>query len=67
MNRLEWISVDDRSPDMETAVLTHLSNFGMEVDCMEYSDCGGLIWRGNSKQSPWIKITHWMELPDPPQ
>lgn len=62
-----WIDVTEQLPEIETAVLVFESNFGMEVDCMEYNDHGDLVWCGNCKRSMMVKVTHWMDLPEPPQ
>lgn len=65
--RAGWISIDDRLPQPTEAVLIHLSNFGIEVDCMEYSECGELAWCGSNKRAHWDKVTHWMALPPDPK
>lgn len=62
----QWISINDCLPQPTEAVLIHLSNFGMEVDCMEYGEGGDLYWCGSHNRDHWDKVTHWMPLPEPP-
>jgi len=60
-----WISVDERLPEMNTAVLASNSKY---VDLMTRgpSDDGWLWYDGRGSYTPDV-ITHWMPLPEPPK
>lgn len=53
----EWVSVKERHPSENVAVLVWLSNGDVTV-CW----CDGMFWDGYS-----VVPTHWMPLPPPPK
>lgn len=68
---MEWISVKDRLPEEEKQVLICIKFGNMPVEYMldyiikfEGSD-PPYIW-ACTLSDEWIRITHWMELPEPP-
>jgi hypothetical protein len=61
-----WISVEDRLPDNEVAVIAYCK----EDDHSWYAFRGsGLWWRPGERLSIKIfgTVTHWMPLPEPPK
>ncbi len=56
----EWISVKDRLPDKNTAVIAATDN-GIVFQCL-YAYDGWDLWEGHE-----VNITHWMPLPQPPK
>jgi hypothetical protein len=66
--KAEWISVDDRLPEITTPVLVYCKVYGRFI--ATYEDIGaGAKW-GNWKDSNGnlgiLPPTHWMPLPEPP-
>jgi len=66
--KIEWISVDDQLPPSNQAVLAYIPGVDPKNAIYEYSlrlckrgypPGTGLEWDS--------RITHWMELPKPPQ
>lgn len=62
---MEWISVDDRLPDMHKDVLCYAH------DCGEsYQTTGACIFDNGTfvgwESQPLI-VSHWMPLPEPPE
>lgn len=55
----KWISVKDRLPEVNTAVIAATDD-GVVFQAL-YSYDGWDLWRGNK-----VNITHWMQLPKPP-
>lgn len=55
-----WISVKDRMPEENTAVIA-CDNNGIVFQCL-YAYDGWDLWEGNK-----VTITHWMPLPKPPK
>ena len=51
----EWISVDDRLPDVGNIVLIYSETYGVCLD--SYSD----------DTFDYFDVTHWMPLPQPPK
>ena len=64
---LEWISVDEKLPPMDTMVL--ISWFGEDVepekDYMTYDVDSGVEYWANFNEID--EPTHWMPLPEPPK
>ena len=62
----EWISVDDRLPDIETdTLIVCVSSFDGDLfsDTDGFQDGEFVYW---PRQTGCL-ITHWMLLPDPPK
>jgi len=71
----EWISVEDRLPDLETDVLVWL----VKSYCKKAVATAGLFYDVGSAEPEWMgweseepfrhgwKVTHWMPLPEPPK
>lgn len=77
LERSEWISVNDRLPEVNTAVLIYANK---KVYTARRYICLSAEWwsvnnRGNTDMEPGTKvpsvkakgITHWMPLPEPPE
>ena len=71
MDAMEWISVDDKLPPMDTEVLVEVS--GHRGPCwrnnhnlVAYLACNG-DWIEERHGWNSINVTHWMPLPDPPK
>ena len=63
---IEWISVKDRLPPNDNAVLVFYKFKYIEVGWVNRSQLGSL-WQvcGHDVGNDWV--THWMPLPNPPQ
>lgn len=65
---MEWISVNDRLPEVGVRVLcarTQTSMAGTRyLDQTVGYITGGSRW---SCRMDWINVTHWMPLPEPPK
>ncbi len=68
---MEWISVEDRLPETNEAVLLH----GCSCCCVAYLDVYGQ-WEPEGVESSYdmayvvLQVgnpTHWMPLPEPPE
>lgn len=62
----EWISVEDRLPDVDSFVIAYFSDDGVPsvLGVSEYIvEC----IRGDDYSPIWSSITHWMPLPEPPE
>ena len=71
---MEWISVDDRLPELEdNSVLAYFSHGGIDMVHIQsyFSDItAGLDSKGNQLYTKWYlsqNVTHWMPLPEPPK
>lgn len=62
----EWISVKDRLPEVGERVLT-LDKWGHIHDRMLYQFVDGFISFRPDGLKPGIDVTHWMQLPEPPE
>lgn len=65
---MEWISVKDRMPDLNTYVLICLigalsGNTLMKVDYTLKYHNNAIEWKHTSENA----VTHWMPLPEPPK
>lgn len=56
----KWISVEERLPEKNTAVIAASDN-GIVFQCL-YAYNGWDLWESNE-----VSITHWMPLPEPPK
>ena len=61
-----WISVKDRLPEVGERVLT-LDKWGHIHDRMLYQFVDGFISFRPDGLKPGIDVTHWMQLPEPPE
>ena len=55
----KWISVKERLPEEDTAVLTYRES-GIEVECRWHRG-----W--DNDEFTCCQVTHWMPLPEPPK
>jgi hypothetical protein len=67
--RAEWISVEERLPELYTSVLVYKISLNkmvnyMTIDHIAEDGDGELVWNGD-KSWKYV-ITHWMPLPEPP-
>lgn len=62
----EWISVNDALPSQRgqylVLILEEANKRSMLLDVWT-----GKEWHDNQYWCPWIKITHWMQLPEMPK
>jgi hypothetical protein len=57
-----WIPVSERLPDEDTECLVWVTYNGSgHVDQSAYCNYGFDV------AQPWLEVTHWMPLPEPPQ
>ena len=63
---MEWISVDDKLPEVNKRVLT-CDEIG-HIECAKFVNLSGrTYWLTNQDQYQLhITVTHWMPLPDLP-
>ena len=57
---MEWISIKDRLPEHNQEILISDGEF-IQLSCF-------YEWKNESgfSRSTWMKATHWMPLPEPP-
>ena len=66
----EWISVEDRLPDISVEILLLEADVGNYVVAFMFEKKNGEHWWEdcNSGVLPdWWKPSHWMHLPEPPE
>lgn len=66
----EWISVEDRLPDVDTLVLATGFDYGYQLNKMHYVLAVRFdnYWYSETDFGVEYKyITHWMPLPEPPK
>ncbi len=66
---MEWISVNDRLPEVERNVLVVRTNPNVVVSGYIHIR-GYWIWhnlRGSTHREGFHEITHWMTMPEPPK
>lgn len=65
--RKEWISVEERLPEVDTNVLVITANGSFKVArCNLYKNGTLVLWATNDGLGERA-ITHWMPLPEPPK
>lgn len=72
---MEWISVEDRLPEIrDDSVLAYFENGSIETIHIQgfFEDIGNGIKNGVQQYTKWYlhsnpKVTHWMNLPEPPK
>ena len=70
--RQQWISVEDRLPDKVGTYLCHWDNG--DIDSFKFRQCDLDDYKDVPKDYEWgafglggfVRVTHWMELPEPP-
>ena len=60
---MKWISVKERLPEKERAVLCHCRANIIEALYLDTDEC----WQGFSGRYMKNFVTHWMPLPEPPK
>lgn len=67
IRRSEWISVEERLPEVDTNVLVVTANGSFKVArCNIYHNGTLVLWATNDGLGERA-ITHWMPLPEPPK
>lgn len=63
----EWISIEERLPDLQHEVLTYSECNGVRSACLVVAKYKNKVWYlyGTNKLS--IEVTHWMPLPEAPK
>ena len=68
----KWIPVTERLPDKDGAYLVRWANKSVgdaEYEC-KYGSFGywiDIMWDEDADWFPYVDITHWMPLPEPPK
>lgn len=62
----EWISVDDKLPELGKEVLAYCAGRFMEVARLDFKD-GEKRFLCMWDSTALYRVTHWMPLPEPPQ
>lgn len=66
LEKLKWISVEDRLPDLDKAVLCYGQGLRWIAHRRgHYAKTAG-FWENNGELLPFEMFTDWQELPDPP-
>ena len=66
---MEWISVKERVPELNSAVLGYAPRYGNIFAVYYDSVCRWIVWSPTSNEifpASQGEITHWMPLPEPP-
>jgi hypothetical protein len=61
--KVEWISVNDRLPEIGDKVLIYCSSQGQLIAYLSYEKQWIHVFDGSYL---YLNITHWMPLPEPP-
>ena len=63
----EWVSVEDRLPEVEQEVLVYWRNTSQKAEHFELTHYDGDHWfLLDNTERPWIVVVAWMPLPAPP-
>ena len=63
----EWISVDERLPEVGQEVLVYWRNTSQKAEHFELTHYDGDHWfLLDNTERPWIVVVAWMPLPSPP-
>lgn len=63
-----WIPVTEQLPDDEVSVLTWNDNEIYMGFCIAREDGDGVVWQETGEvMMPLDGVTHWRELPEPPE
>lgn len=59
----EWISVEDRLPELDAKVLCYFKNRPHSPDVI----CENVYFGSGQWMAEKSKVSHWMPLPEPPE
>ena len=63
----EWVSVDQRLPEVGQEVLVYWRNTSQKAEHFELTHYDGDHWfLLDNTERPWIVVVAWMHLPSPP-
>ena len=63
----EWVSVEDRLPEVGQEVLIYWQNTSQKAEHFELTHYDGDHWfLLDNTERPWIVVVAWMPLPAPP-
>lgn len=63
----EWVSVDERLPEVGQEVLVYWRNTSQKAEHFELTHYDGDHWfLLDNTERPWIVVVAWMPLPAPP-
>ena len=63
----EWVSVEDRLPEVGQEVLVYWRNTSQKAEHFELTHYDGDHWfLLDNTERPWIVVVAWMSLPEPP-
>ena len=63
----EWVSVDERLPEVGQEVLVYWRNTSQKAEHFELTHYDGDHWfLLDNTERPWIVVVAWMPLPSPP-
>ena len=64
----EWVSVEDRLPEVGQEVLVYWRNTSQKAEHFELTHYDGDHWfLLDNTERPWIVVVAWMPLPAPPK
>ena len=64
----EWVSVEDRLPEVGQEVLVYWRNTSQKAEHFELKHYDGDHWfLLDNTERPWIVVVAWMPLPAPPK
>lgn len=70
---VEWVPVTDRLPDADTTVMIYAPAAASEpvwfgyLDAEGYNEDDGMCWCDTDGYPLAVAVTHWMDLPAPPE
>ena len=63
----EWVSAEERLPEVEQEVLVYWRNTSQKAEHFELTHYDGDHWfLLDNTERPWIVVVAWMSLPAPP-
>ena len=63
----EWVSVEERLPEVGQEVLVYWRNTSQKAEHFELTHYDGDHWYLlDNTERPWIVVVAWMPLPEPP-
>ena len=64
----EWVSVEERLPEVGQEVLVYWRNTSQKAEHFELTHYDGDHWfLLDNTERPWIMVVAWMHLPAPPE
>ena len=64
---MKWIDVNERLPEIGERVLVYCRSQGVQICYKGFCDNSELWLMAYDSSVAYLNISHWMELPEPPQ